>query len=416
MSKHFYGAALMGAILFPVVIQGCSSSDSNPLCCTEFKVGGTLDANIGGSAQSKVAIQAVADFSGIASAAIDDITSACRGIATDLGADAGALSTAEANADPQAKMSAYCDLAVSSITTIKAQANLKVAIVVKPAVCEASFSAKADCSAKCSATGKCEGSPGQLPTCEGGTLNVECSGGCTATATAPSFHCEGSCDVKAEGSCTVKPGGSVKCSGKCNGTCKGSAQGGTGTGLKADGTCDGSCEGTCEVTAPDATCDGSFNGSCQGKCTASPGGASVKCDAKCDVEAKPLSCSGGKPPHIDCQVDAKCDANCDASVSAKAKCSPPEVSVDISGAADLAAAGKLKATLEANFGVIAAFKGRLDGMVQATGTFSANITAVTDIKPACIPPVVAAVKDGLANVGAAASATAKVAGSVSTGS
>lgn len=415
MSKHFYGAALMGAILFPVVIQGCSSSD-NPLCCTEFKVGGTLDANIGGSAQSKVAVQAVADFSGIASAAIDDITGACRSIATDLGADATKLAADEATADPTAKMNAYCDDAVAAIGTIKAKANLKVNIVVKPAVCEASFSAKADCSAKCSATGKCEGSPGQLPTCDGGTLNVECSGGCTATATAPSFHCEGSCDAKAEGSCTVEPGGKVDCAGKCNGTCKGSAQGGTGTGLDAQGNCQGSCEGTCEVTAPTATCKGSFKGSCQGKCAASPGGASVKCDAKCDVEAKPISCSGGKPPHIDCQVDAKCDANCDASVSAKAKCSPPEVSVDISGAADLDAAGKLKATLEANFGVIAQFKGRLDGMLSATTTFSANVTAVTDIKAACIPPVIAAVKDGLANVSSAASATAKVAGSVSTGS
>ncbi len=108
----------------------------------------------------------------------------------------------------------------------------------------------------------------------------------------------------------------------------------------------------------------------------------------------------------------KCDANCDASVSAKAQCTPPSVTVAFAGSANVEAAGRLRATLEANLGVILAFRSRLEGMVAATGSFSANITAVTDIKAACIPPVVAAVGSALSDVKAAATATASVAGSV----
>ena len=69
LSKRFQGAALMGAIVVPLMLQGCSDDGSNPLCCTEFKVGATVDANIGGSAQSQVAVQAVTDFAGSGSKA-----------------------------------------------------------------------------------------------------------------------------------------------------------------------------------------------------------------------------------------------------------------------------------------------------------------------------------------------------------
>ncbi len=69
-SKRFYGAALMSAIVIPSILVGCGDDASNPLCCNEFKAGAAISADIGGSAQSKVAVQAVADFSGIASAAM----------------------------------------------------------------------------------------------------------------------------------------------------------------------------------------------------------------------------------------------------------------------------------------------------------------------------------------------------------
>ncbi|MBN9159553.1 MAG: hypothetical protein J0I07_01205, partial [Myxococcales bacterium] len=83
MSKRVYGLTLMGAALLVPVLSGCPGDD-NVFCCDEFKVGATIDANIGGSAESKVAVQAVADFAGIASAAVSDITTACQSMARDL--------------------------------------------------------------------------------------------------------------------------------------------------------------------------------------------------------------------------------------------------------------------------------------------------------------------------------------------
>lgn len=407
LSKRFVGAALMGAVVIPVSLQGCSEDGSNPLCCNEFKVGATVTADIGGSAQSKVAVQAVADFAGIASASIDDITTACRSIAQDLDAPQADRDAAEANTDRQAKMKAYCSLAVKAIGTVKASAGGTLTVKAQAPKCQASVSAKANCQAQCSGGAKCD-LKANPPKCTGGKLEVSCKGGCTAEAGA-SVKCEGKCEANCEGSCTATAGG-VQCKGKCEGTCKGQAQGGTGAGIQADGTCDGTCEGTCEVTAPGVQCNGSCNGQCTGSCKAEAG-ASVKCDGKCDGDFEPLKCEGGKLEG-GCQVEAKCDANCDASVSAKAECTPPSVVVAFSGAADIQAAGKLQATLEANLGVILAFKSRLEGMVAVTGQFSANVGAVTDIKAACIPPVIAAVGTALADVKASAEATASIAGSV----
>src|SRR5262245_60133306 len=97
VNRFKVGAAVGTLTVLPFLAQGCSSSSSNPLCCTEFKVGANIDANIGGSAQSQVAVQAVADIGGIASAAIDDLTTACRGIAQDLDTPQADQDTAEAN-------------------------------------------------------------------------------------------------------------------------------------------------------------------------------------------------------------------------------------------------------------------------------------------------------------------------------
>lgn len=406
LSKRFYGAALMGAIVLPLGLQGCSDDGSNPLCCDEFKVGATIDANIGGSAESKVAVQAVADFAGIASAAISDITTACQSMARDLEAPAADLEAAEAKTGKD-KMEAYCAAAVKAIGTVKAKVGGKIVVKAEAPKCQASVSAKANCQAQCSGGAKCDATV-DPPRCTGGSLEVSCKGECKAKAGA-TLKCEGSCSAECKGSCTATAGG-VECKGKCEGTCKGQAQGGTGTGIQADGTCDGTCEGTCEVVAPGAKCEGSCKGECAGSCTGSAE-ASVKCDGECTGDFEPLKCEGGKLEG-GCKVEAKCDANCDASVSAKAECTPPSVVVAFEGAADIQAAGKLQATLEANLGVVLAFKSRLEGMIAVTANFSANVSAVTDIKAACIPPVVAAVGSALADVQASAKATASIAGSV----
>jgi hypothetical protein len=403
LSKRLYGAAMMAAVVIPSTLAGCSDDGSNPLCCTEFKVGATIQADIGGSAESQVAVQAVADFAGIASAALDDITAGCRAMAQDLDAPKAEQDKAEGNTDKRARMDAWCKLAVSAIGTIKAQAGGTLSVKFNPPVCEASISAKANCQAKCSGSASCD-IKANPPTCEGGKLEVACKGECTAKAGA-SLTCTGKCSAECKGSCEATAGG-VQCAGKCDGTCKGQAQGGTGSGIKADGTCDGTCEGKCEVTAPGATCSGTCSGECSASCTGTAE-ASVKCDGECKADYEPLKCSGGELKG-GCKAEAKCEGNCDASVKAKAECRPPELTIDFSGAANVQAAGKLRATFEANLGVILAFKSRLEGMLKISAQFSGNISAVTDIKAACILPLVAAVGNALKDVEASASASASI--------
>lgn len=401
LSKRLYGAAMMAAVVIPSTLAGCSDDGSNPLCCNEFKVGATIQADIGGSAQSQVAVQAVADFAGIASAALDDITAGCRAMAQDLDAPQAGQDAAESTTEKRAKMDAWCKLAVDAIVVIKGKAGGTLTIDFKPPVCEASISAKANCQAKCEGKASCD-IKANPPTCEGGKLEVACKGTCEAKAGA-TLSCTGSCSAACKGSCQAQ--GGVECAGKCEGTCTGSGGAGN-SGVDAQGNCQGTCTGKCEVTAPGVTCNGTCEGECGGSCTGTAE-ASVKCDGDCKADFEPLKCTGGELKG-GCTAEAKCEGNCDASVKAKAECRPPELAITFSGAADIQAAGKLQATFEANLGVILAFKARLEGMAKIAGSFSGNVSAVADIKAACILPLVAAVKNAVEDVNASATASANI--------
>lgn len=404
--------ALAITAAIPLFANGCSSSGTNPLCCNEFEVGGTVKADIGGSAQSKIAVQAIADIGGVAAAAVEEVTGACRGIATDLGADAAAATAAEGQTDGNDRMNAWCNLAVGQIdATLKASAGATLKVDVVPAQCSASLSATADCQASCDVNAKCD-IKATPPKCDGGTLEVDCKGGCTAEAGA-SLTCTGSCKVGCSGSCTGSATAAVDCQGKCEGTCTAKAGVGDGMGAHADGTCAGTCSGKCTMKAGvKVDCSGSCDGGCDTKCEGSAT-ASVKCNGKCDADYKPLSCTGGKLSG-GCQVDAKCQGSCNASVSAKASCTPPEVKITFSGAASLDGLGKLQATLEANLPKIFEIKTKFELMADGVGEVSGNITAVTDIKVACLPAVgaaaVQAAKDVTATVQASGSVVAKVGG------
>jgi hypothetical protein len=409
-AKQYFVTMAAAALLLPAFTQGCSSTVGglqDAACCKEFQAGATIDAKIGGNAQSQVAVQAIADFSGIASAAVDDITGACRTIAQDLDVPKADADKAEQTADKQKKMQAWCGLAVTAIGTVKGKAggSLAISIVVDPPKCEASISAKANCQAKCSGSASCD-LKANPPTCEGGKLEVSCKGECTASAGA-SVACEGSCSGSCSGSCTAQ--GGVECSGKCEGTCEASASGG-GSGIQADGTCKGTCKGTCSVTAPSAQCSGSCKGSCSASCKATAN-ASVKCDGKCSGEFEPLKCTGGELKG-GCKAEAKCEGSCDASVSAKAECTPPQVKLAITGGANAEVVAQLKTTLEANLPVVYALKARLEGMAKLTGTITANGSAVVDIKAACIPAVIAAAGTGVSDTTATVSATGSLIGSI----
>jgi hypothetical protein len=392
-----------------VPVLACGPGPTESLCCTEFKVGASLDAKVAGSAQAQVTAQAVADVGGIAAAAVDDLTTACRSIAQDLDAAKDKQTAAEAEPDRRKKLRAWCTLAVAAIGSVKTAAGGSLKITAEPPKCEASISAKTNCQAKCSANGECD-IKANPPTCTGGSLQIACKGTCKAKAGA-TLKCEGKCTGSCKGSCTTSGGLSVQCNGTCEGTCSADAQG-NGSGVNAQGECSGFCKGTCtaKAEAPDVQCEGSCQGECSADCTGTAD-ASVKCDGDCDVEYEPISCEGGKLEG-GCKVDAKCDASCDASVNAKAQCTPPVVDIALEASANIQAAGKLQATLEANLPLVFAFRARLEGLADAAGTMQGNISGVADIKLACIPVVAEAAGNAVEDIGASLEVTGQIAGAV----
>lgn len=403
-TKWAAAAIVLGAGVATLPIGGCDkvSEAQSAVCCTEFQVGGTVSADVSGSAEGRVLAQAVADVGGIASAAIDDLTAACRSIAQDLDAEKAQQDAAEAQTSKREKLKAWCDLAVSAIGSVKAQASATITVQVTPPVCEASVSAKANCQAQCSGEASCD-LKANPPTCEGGSLEVACKGECTAKAGA-TLHCEGTCTGECSGSCTAE--GGVDCAGKCEGTC--AAKAGVGTGIQADGTCQGTCTGTCEVTAPSATCSGTCNGECSASCTGTAE-ASVKCDGECAADYEPLKCTGGELKG-GCEASVECDANCDASVQAKAECRPPEVVVAVTASGSAELAGKLRATLEANLSIVFALRSRIELIGSVAGKI--DVEAAGDVKASCIPAMLAAVGTAVEDIQVAGTASVNLTGAV----
>lgn len=416
--------ALAAALAMPVLTNGCSSdnpisSAAGDLCCTDFKVGADLsgvdfkvDADIKG--QFSVLAQAGSDFSATATAMIDDVTNACRGIATDLGASDADMATAEGNTDPGARVKAWCTLAVASL---KASGVVAGKLTIQPPQfkCEASISAKGNCQAKCDVSGKCD-IKANPPKCSGGKPpTLSCEGGCKGEANA-SFSCKGSCDVTVSGKCTAS--GGVECQGKCDGTCEAKA-GGSGSGLDAQGNCTGVCKGSCSATAPNVKCEGTFEGECKGECKAAAG-AKVECNASCTgTPGTPIKCEGGSVEG-GCKVDAKCDANCDASVSAKASCNVEPFSITVSGTADFKLEAAI-ATLKVNLPkLILAVKARGAAIAKIAASFTGAGTASVVADPgklgvkgtACALSIVGALVAGADNAKNSIEAGASVTGAI----
>ena len=424
MSKRLYGAALMAAVVLPITLTGCPGE--NPLdaaCCTDFKVGADLtgvdfgvDASIKG--QFGAFAQASGDLSGAASAALDGVSGACKGLAQVGGANANA----EEPADPAARVKFWCDLAVAKIqASFQASGGAKAAlqIQVTPAECKASFKAEANCQASCSVDASCD-VKAKPPTCEGGKLEVSCEGSCEAEAGA-SMTCEGKCEVGCEGSCTAEGGVAVDCEGTCDGECAAGGSAG-GTGIQADGSCNGTCKGTCTAKAGvKMDCKGQCKGSCNTKCEASAG-ASVKCDGKCSGKAEPLSCKGGEMK-AQCQADANCSGNCKASASAKAECTPPKLDIQFAASAQGSASGEAALMVEAIRlylpEILLVFQARGKAFVDLTGKVVASGSATLDpgklgVKgTACLAAIVPVLAQAGTNVKAAVEASGKVAGEFS---
>ena len=343
------------------ISNGCSAA--NALCCKQYNPGTdmtnvkfTADATVNG--QFVAMAQAAGDLAAVSGQAQADVTSSCKGIATDLGEDpAGGAGMSGADL-----MNFWCAKAKAQLTAT----GLTVKVTSTPAKCEASVSVQADCKAHCDVNGKCD-IMAILPTCTGGTLTVDCKGSCDVTVMEPKIECEGSCMGSCEGTCNAT-GGMVNCAGRCDGMCSVATDSG--------GNCMGMCSGTCRATAPMAKCMGTCQGKCDAKCSATMGSASVKCSGKCDAMFQPLECKGGKLEG-GCKVEANCEASCNTSATAKAQCTPPNITVQITGTGPKLAL--VQATMETNLKAIAVvFQARsklfADGIVAISGV-AGNIVA-----------------------------------------
>jgi hypothetical protein len=377
MSKknfRFVPAAAGAAVVaLAALTNGCSAAEA--LCCKDYNPGSdmseanfTADANV--NLQIRALAQAAGDLASVAGQAEIDVANACKNIAVDLG---------ESPDDSMVTGSAstyWCGRAQAKLQPFMGQVTIRV----EPAKCSASIQAQAKCEASCSGSAKCD-FKANPPKCTGGTLTVACKGECTGSVMAPKIECEGSCSGSCEGTCTATGGATVNCNGRCNGTCMGT--------LGMDGTCMGQCQGSCEVKAgASVMCNGTCKGSCDAKCTATPGSASVKCSGTCNADYEPLQCTGGKLEG-GCQVDAKCEASCNASATAKAECTPPSITVTITGTGP--ELPKVQATLEKNLGAIAVvYRARGQAFLETIGTIGQITGQITasgnlDVKgAACI--------------------------------
>jgi hypothetical protein len=381
-------------LALPLLLGSCEQAQKaaggeNPLaavCCTDFKVGADLTAVDWGISDAALSgkfsafAQAGSDLSAVASGALSDITTACRNIATDLGAspDDPSLITGTQKKTGVEAMNAWCALAKGQITArFGASGTLaaSVAVTYDPPQCTASFDAKASCQGHCDASAKCD-LKATPPKCTGGQLSVECSGSCTASGSA-ALHCTGSCSGNCQGSCTPSTG-TVNCVGQCDGDCSARA---------ANGSCSGTCSGKCTMdsTAAPVTCNGVCEGTCDATCQAT-GTIKARCDGTCDADISAPKCEGGKLEG-GCTASADCEASCNASAQAKAECTPPAIRVTATANASLTAAQQVElkaalASLEANLpNVILVIKARgqafVDG-ITAVGTAGATLTASAD--------------------------------------
>jgi len=294
---------------------------SKPESIMAFDFAANFKISAEAGAKLKGATAAAVDLKGLADQVDADLKLGCGNIAKDLGA----------GGDFKDGKSA-CDAALKGIGDAKAKlgASAKLGVAIKPPKCQASLDAYADCAGKCDV--KLQGGKAKVE-CEPGKL----SGKCDAS-------CEGSCDVQAaakcDGTCSGSCDAEVKatCSGKCTGKCDGAAA----KGAACAGTCDGKCEG--------GTIQGECKGKCGGECKLK---AAAKCEGtctgKCSAEMKAPKCTGEvKPP----EMSGDCKAHCDADASAKLECTPAQVGITATGAADAKAFETLKATLEKNLPLV----------------------------------------------------------------
>src|SRR5690606_29866241 len=164
-------------------------------------------------------LQATSKFASTSAELEGSLKSACAEMGAELGM--GSLS-----GDTQTTCDAVSQKLREEVSSLRAEANLRIEVAAQPPRCQVSVDAYASCAAEC----EVDVDPGEV--------NVQCEGGYIA----------GSCDAQCTGECDI--GAQAHCSGSCEGTCQ----------AGCSGTCQGTCDGTCSATNADGSCNGSCDG------------------------------------------------------------------------------------------------------------------------------------------------------------
>jgi hypothetical protein len=304
------------------------------------------------AAKIEAFLLATAEFSDAALGVENDLLAACQRMGQALGMTENELAGAGRDGVQQV-CSAVNDRFRSEMQAVRAASGVTVEIQSRPPHCEVSVDAYAQCTAECEA----RVDPGSVEvTCEGGEIRGRCSA-----------QCQGSCAADIDAACS--------------------------------GTCEGMCDGRCSATAADGSCAGRCDGTCRGSCVVE-GQASCQgeCRGGCSVEYEEPYCTGRVRP---ASASARCRASCDARMEARARCTPGETRMNVSGGLDPAMRPRAEAVQRAvaeGLGAILSLRERVQRL-QTSGREIARLAPE-------LPSAAAAV-----GIGAAACATA-AAGSV----
>jgi modification target Cys-rich repeat protein len=367
MKKYVYG---LGALVAPsligmLVATGCSKEDGglpggDDICgpCGEIAKG---DVGISGDVRVDGFFKALGTIQNATASIKADFDGNIRALAAVYGVELEGAINAAAIAELNAAIRADFDANITGAVSVDYQ----------PPRCEASVNVAVQAQAQCEVKAGCDVdvNAGELSVvCEGqctGTCEGTCTGSFACEITPPAAGCEGRC----EGACNLEAGGT--CNGTCRGTCDGECSARDGEGNCA-GECAGECEGTCELAVA-AECEGT----CTGKCFIEPPEGGCEAGASCRGSCEG-SCTGGcegnfTPPSASasCQAAADCQASAKAEANASLECTPPQLKLDYTLAANANADVAAQTAFTAR---LTELKARGIAIVQGAAKYEALIT------------------------------------------
>jgi len=352
-SWHVPVVVLGGLSLFACGDVGADPNLGDPLCsATTFDIPSGRVATFGTSADARKVedfLRATAELSNGVRTLNETLLATCRSIGTDLGLTAADYTPMSANELPVATVCRRVAREVQTQVQQSLPQGARLVLTYTPPVCAVDITVAAACQGRC--TGNVMA---MVPRCTGEVV-ADCMGSCTGS-------CEGTCAADCMGSCNGTCTGS--CMGTCVGECTGTCSQRDGAG-RCVGTCSGTCQGSCSAQCM-GSCQGSCSAGCQGSCTG-------QCRGSCTV-ASNVRCDG----RYELEGDVQCRAACQAQANARARCTPPALTITTSGTVPAGSAARittLVTTLQRNYPAILAAQAQLTTVL---GVSAPNFAASLD--------------------------------------